>query len=198
MNKKVIVIVLALAFVMLSTPMVGITQAWSWRCKRGEPETFNVTLAPDYPFYIMNTESKYFPSETDPCLAIFKTPELMAFYEITVGDDVYTLADFEYSGTMVSVVYKPNMDQDPYLGVFTPGEKATWRWLYKYDFSAVSGGLEGKIYIYAEVKLESGVQTDSKVCSLWGTGDFRCVKIDATIDVLAGGAHIGTVTGWPE
>jgi len=197
MKKKILNMSIILATVlMLTTPLIGSAQAWGWRCRGGEPETFNVTLVPDAVFYVMNTESKYFPSETDPCLAFFKTPELMTFYEITVGDDVYTLADFDYVGTMFSVVYKPDMTA--YAGVFTPGEKVNWRWLYQYDFSAVPGGLEGKIYIYAELKMESGVPTDSKICSLWGTGDFRCTKIRATIDMSAGGAHVGTVTGWPE
>ena len=194
MNRKILGLVL-LAGVLLATPMVGIAQAWSWWCIGGESESFNVTLAVDPAFYIMNTESKYFPSETDPCLAIFKTPELMVDYTITVGDDVYTLDDFEYSGTMVSIVCKPNLAE--YAGVFTPGEKATWMWLYQYDFSAVPGGLEGKIKMSAYLKWEPGVPTDSKICSLWGTGDFRCTKIDAVIDMSGGGAHVGTVTGWP-
>jgi hypothetical protein len=187
-----------MAAAMLATPMVGTAQAWGWRCRGGESQDFNVTLLPDYLGFFANTESIFIPSETDPCLAIFKATEVMAEYTITVGDnDPYVLGeDFEYSGTMISIVYKP--DLATLAGTFTFGERMIWRWWYQYDFSAGSSGLEGKLCLYAYLKWESGIPTESKVCSIWGTGDFRCVKIDATINIAAGGAHEGTVTGWPE
>ena len=196
-NRKILgTAVVLMAVAMLATPMVGTAQAWGWRCRGGETQDFNVTLLPDYQGFFANTKSSFFPSETDPCLAIFKATEVLAEYTITVGENDYVLGeDFEYSGTMMSIVYKPYL---PYAGTFTVGERAVWSWLYQYDFSAGSSGLEGKLCLYAYLKWESGIPTESDVTVIWGTGDFRCVKIDATIDVLAGGAHVGTVTGWPE
>ena len=195
MKKKFLNLSIILVTVlMLTTPFIGSTLALGKPCKGGETESFTVNLAVDPAFYILNTESRYVPSETNPKLAYFTTPEYMVDYTITVGEDVYTLADFDYIGTMFSVVHKPNMTE--YAGVFTPGEKMTWKWLYLYDFSAVQGGLEGAIYIYAEYKLKAGVPVSSKIFSLWGTGDFSCTQINAIIDMSVG--HIGTVTGWPE
>jgi len=122
---------------------------------------------------------------------IFRVEEEMVQYSITVGDKEYLLhTDFEYSGKLTAVVYKPDMTQ--LAGAFTPGERVIMIFRYQYDFSAVANGLDGKLYMYAYYDSNN---LPMIIGNLWGTGDFRCVQIDA---IGEGATHTGTVTGWPE
>ena len=139
---------------MFTTPLVGSVQAWGWRCNRGCPQDYMVTVAPAWGGYEL-LDYKFIPSETDPCMAIFKWKEALrpVGNDITVGDNTYSLGThFEYSGKMVVLVYEPfppfSAPARPFLAW---GERVIWMFWYQYDFSAVSGGLDGKINMFAYV-----------------------------------------------
>ena len=189
-KKKILGFALVLLFVaMLAAPMVGTAEAWG--CRRGPTETFDTVLLPDF-VPILTAEGKYIPSMENPCMVIFKWDEIMLDYTITVDGKEYKLhQDFEYSGKAVVIAIGPQVVPMP--SPLAPADRTFFIVNYVYDFSAVPGGLEGKIRMFA---FSDSDNPPMKIRSLWGTGDFRCVRIRAEGKEVGLG-HIGTVSGWP-
>jgi hypothetical protein len=121
---------------------------------------------------------------------------------INVGGVTYSLGkDFTYTGHMEYIYYNPSFN-NPTLGYLIPsgfsGSEATVNFMY--NFSAVPGGLEGTLSMFATVKNDV-----SSVASVGGSGDFKNVEVKATISQYNDVANLvvniyfdGMVSGWPK
>ncbi len=143
---------------------------------------------------------EFIPSEDNSNKLIISYDEAMVQYNITVNGQTYHLnKDFTYSGHALWVFTDPVMD--------TPYYPASFRSLfeimtYTYDFSAVSGGIDGTINLRC-VANGGG----SYINSLSGTGDLQTVQIKAevtgsnyvdTYPYPLTIYHAGFVSGWPD
>jgi hypothetical protein len=142
-------------------------------------------------------------------LKICETPNLISWtykstalsYTISVDDNTYSLwdgenGDFVYSDVSMYLVLKPNGES---FGIYPLGQKMMFLVYYTYDFSAVPGGLEGKLkmrsFWCSDNIMDFVTPGTFEITSLLGSGDLRHVNIDATNGI--GTTHVGTVRGWP-
>jgi hypothetical protein len=189
-----------LTVVLLATPLIGTVAAHDANCHHDRWQKFDV--AGSFSFLdILQADHKYWPSTDNVRKLVMNWDENMITYDITVGGITYSLGqDFTYSGHAEFIFYDP-VFENPQLGNLYPtgfsAEKI--RIFYKYDFSVVPGGLEGAIHLAAT--LENDVLT---IRSLWGTRDFRDIRLRATstdtfdeATLTVNLLHDGWVSGWP-
>ena len=194
MNKKILVFTItALSLILLTTPLIGTVAARRSRCCDWEDFTVNLVTTLDPA--AMKVEDKGYK-------IVLSWPETMTDYSIMVGDKVYTLNnDFIYKGFAQFTAWKPTGENHPVLG-FPIGEYMEFEVWYMYDFSAVFGGIDGKLKMHAISKItdaaDFGVGGNMEIKSVWGTGDLRNVKIRATNGGPEGPSHVGKVCGWPD
>lgn len=178
---------------MIVSPLLGTAEAK--RCEKPRNcESFEAVLATDLAAANMETVEK-------PNKIIISWEEVMTAYTITIDGISYELGvDFEYSGFAKWTVWNPTGENHPLLG-FPLGEIMELKVNYVYDFSAVPEGIDGKIRMIARIKMEDinefFIAGNMKIKSLWGTGDLRNTKIEATNGGAGNPNHIGTVCSWP-
>ena len=185
MNKKVLVIAVALmAVAMLATPF-ALAKPWDKPKNNEKFQSYHVTLGGS----IVDSVKEYKPNEDNPNVIVQRWGNNIVDYEIIIGEEHhYKLGvDFEYDQKCVWIaVGAPFI---PYLGILMGSESNLWIITYEFDFSAVPGGIDGilkMLFVYKD--------GETSIRSLWGTRDLRNVHISATA-VL--GTHEGTVIGWP-
>jgi len=195
MNKKILV--MAVALLVLSMTLTPFALAKPWNPRNNEKfQTFSTTLIPNVGNILAAIANpEYIPSEDNPNKVITSwIEEPMAYYEINVGANTYYLGThFEYTGvavyTAIGAPFTPNPD---IFGLLVGSKEAKFRVDYMYDFSAVPGGIEGTLTMLAITANPGGMH----IRSLQGTGDLQNVQIWAT--GADGLGHIGLVSGWPE
>jgi len=188
---------------MLAAPLVSAAPAAN--PKNNEKfETFSVAAS----FNILTWfagEKEYIPSMDKVNIYHLSWDETFRTYDISVGSKTYHLnTDFAYSGHVKYTWHDVTAwstvgGLPPYVW---PSESRSVMAIvdYMYDFSAVSGGLDGTIHMLAIMN-----SAGKWINSLEGTGDFQNVQIKAVIDDSPPNSgltyylvHHGTVTGWPE
>jgi len=193
MNKKIMVLTITvLTLIMFTTPLIGAVEARRSRCCDWEDFTVNLTTALDPA--AMKIEDKGYK-------IVLSWPETMTAYSINVDGKVYTLNnDFIYKGFARFTAWKPTGEVSP-IG-FPVGEYMEFEVWYMYDFSAVFGGIDGKLKMHALSKIndaaDMGTAGMMKINSVWGTGDLRNVNIRATNGGPGNPSHVGKVCGWPD
>jgi hypothetical protein len=208
MNKKITLIVLALAVVLLATPLVS-AKPWAYPKNNDKFEKFGVTFEFDWGPSLITANYIATAGLTEANKVVVVYEEQPLVYEIRIGEGAgmrtYTLGDdFTYSGEATATTWDPILpyafDPGNALGtLFIPGSRQHFRVDYVYDFSAVPGGLEGTITMLALVTGNGQILSGDHpmfITSLEGTGDFKNVNIQATTD--ASFDHAGLVSGWPE
>lgn len=208
MNKKVLIMAVALmAVAMLATPLVS-AKPWEYPKNNAKFEEFGVTFGFDWQGFIM-AEYAATAGLEDAEKVVVICPETPTTYQIMVGEAgpgqrVYNLGeDFTYSGQMTFTVFDPVLPyafdpSNPVGTLFIGGRMQHFRVDYMYDFSAVPEGLDGTITMVALVTgngLVLGGDHPMFITSIKGTGDFQNVQIKAT---AVPPNHMGVVTGWPE
>lgn len=202
MNKKVLVMAVALmAVAMLATPLVGAVP-WTYPRNNDKFQTYGVTGTCKFSVW-MNGEHEFIPSKDKVNMLIISGDETFITYDITVGSNIYHLGtDFAYTGHFEYIFYDVTA-WNPNLPPYTwPSEYRAEHMIvdYVFDFSAFSDGIEGTLRLRAESN-----QGGLFINSLAGTGDLQNVQIKATIlpaTPLGKGiyqiGHAGIVSGWPE
>jgi hypothetical protein len=202
MNRKSLVIAFVLlSAILLVSPLIG-TAAAACNTDRHQDKCQKFGVTASFSFLkILQADHKYIPSADHVKKLVISWDEEFITYDITVDGITYSLGkDFTYSGHAVMTFYNPVFD-DPQLGNLYPTAFSALqeRIVYKYDFSAVPGGIDGTIRMIATT--ENGVLSIRSLC---GTGDFRNVHIKATATDTFDEAtltvnifHDGKVSGWP-
>ena len=186
MNKKMLVVVVALILSMAITPLV-MAKPWTKDKTNEKFQSFSTTHTPN-PIPILNSEKNYVPNEDNPNKIVQTWEESMINYEIFIGEKSFVLhEDFEYEGTSVFTAIGAPFNY--IYGVYMGSTSNHWRIQYTYDFSAIPNGIEGKLEM-----LFIHINGETSIRSLKGTGDLANVQIMATA-VL--GMHEGIVLGWP-
>lgn len=189
LNKKfLLTAITVLALIMLVTPLAS-GQVWDKNMNNDKFKSYSSTHMPN-PMPIILAEKEFKPSEEDPNVIVVSWEEAMVSYQITVGEETYSLhTHFEYEGNSKWVAIGAPFTTK--LGLLPWGSKSNY-WIVEYtlDFSAVPDGIEGTLDM---LMIDNNGQTSIR--SLRGTGDLQNVHIMATA-VL--GEHTGIVTGWPE
>jgi hypothetical protein len=195
-KSKVLVIIVALmAAAMLLTPMVGSTEARVSRRIQEDCEDFEVNLTTQIdPSNIEVIDKGY--------KIILRWNETMTAYTINIDGKEYTLfEDFTYTGFATFTAWKPTGEAHPVLG-FPIGEYMEFEVKYMYDFSAVPGGIDGRLRMHAITRMKNAsdltVGGTMEIRSVYGTGDLRNVKVKATNGGPGNPSHVGTVCGWPD
>jgi len=194
MNKKIIVAFTSfLILAMMMTPL-AIAKPWN---SRNNPkfETFSTSFIPNTATIIAAVAN---PEWVNPNKVITSwVEEPMIAYTLTVdGVDYYLETDFEYTGVAtVTAIGAPFTAVN--FGILNGDKHTGFRVDYVLDFSAVTGGIEGKLYMLA-IAPQGGAFTPGnlQITSTKGTGDLQNVVIKATGG--GGPTHIGIVSGWPE
>lgn len=191
MNKKILVIFVALLVLSITLTPFALAKPWNYPKNNDKFKTYSVSLIPN-PIPIANADVKYIPSEDNPNKAIQSWVEEHIVYTITVDEVPYNLhTDFEYSGVAVITAFGAPFTLSPF-GTIQGDQLNQFRVEYMYNFSAVSGGIEGTIEMLALSK-----DGEMSIRSLRGTGELQNVQIMAT-NVGVGLGHVGIVSGWPE
>jgi hypothetical protein len=203
MNRKIIVIPLLL--VVVSMAFLSITQAKNYDLKNNDKfQSFDVAASFNIMTWFMG-QHEYIPSYDKVNILRMNWDETFLTYAITVGSKTYYLGtDFTYTGHVKYTFH------DVTEWVTTGGLPAgiwpkTYRNVeavvdYTYDFSAVSGGLDGTIHMLAVMN-----NAGKMINSLDSTGDFQNVQIKAFVETSPPNQgltyfllHSGIVSGWPE
>lgn len=202
MNRKILLIVIALAVVLLATPLVSAAPVYE-KENNTKFETFHVNFVANVMTWLSG-EHEFIPSMDNVNRLTINGPESFISYDITVDDKTYYQGvDFTYTGHYEYVFF------DVTAWLVIPGIIPPYVWPsesrasqlivdYEYDFLAASG-IEGTIQMRA-IANERGWMT---INSLAGTGDLQNVQIKATgagfeEAPLYYATHDGWVTGWPE
>ena len=189
MNKKSLLVIAALLVVSLSLTPFALAEPWETK-SNDKFQTFMVEHEINPMSIIMTAEFDCQPSQEDPNIIVMTWVDSQSKYDITVGEQTYSLGiDFNYEGySKWTAIGSPFTYK---MGIFPDGSKSNiWMVEYKYDFSAVPGGIEGTLDL-----LMLDVNDKVSIRSLSGTGDLQNVQIMATA-VL--GTHEGIVIGWPD
>jgi hypothetical protein len=199
-NKKILMLTMTLltVFIMV-TPLIGTAQALQWRRPIFKSQSFSATFEIDES-YAQNAKWKYIPSEDDPKIIVVSWEENFADYQITVDERTYHLGtDFEHTGYATRIaIGAPFFWVDPFSGAPFGGKVTLARVNYRFDFSAIPGGIDGTLEMLCLWYVEGLFDVyKTSVLSLRGTGDLRNVRILATVGVEVPG-HYGTVKGWPD
>jgi hypothetical protein len=214
-NRKILLTVLALATVLLATPLVSAVP-WTYPKNNDKFELFGTTIAFDYSRIVAANYAATAGLGAGDANKITVIVDELALpsYQIRIGEGadqkVYNLydpatntGDFTYSGVEKIVTYDPVLPYvfdptNPFATILVQGSKQHFRVDYVYDFSAVPGGLDGTITMLALVTGNSLVFSGDRsmsIVSVKGTGDFANVQIHATSTATG---HEGNVFGWPE
>jgi len=187
MNKKILVIVVAL--LVCSMMLTPFALAKPWNPKSNEKfETFETILGINIGPIIAAIAN---PEWVNPNMVITSWVEVMDDYTITVDGVDYSLgADFEYSGVAVRTSIGAPFTTGLF-GMLMGDKQNHFRVDYMYDFEIVPGGIQGTIKMLA--LLTNGPMS---IRSLQGTGDLQNVQIQATQG--EGFTHTGIVLGWPD
>ena len=209
MRSKILgICIVCMLIAMLATPLV-VAKPWDYPKNNDKFEEFGVT----YGFIWDNCVAANYAAtagleEANKVVVVFD--EQPVSYQIRIGEDgpgqrVYNLGeDFTYSGVGTVVTWDPvlpyEFDITDILGtLFVPGSRQHFRVDYTYDFSSVSGGLEGSITLVALLEGNSiilGGDEPMHIFSTKCTGDFKNVQIQATAGPSQ--THMGIVANWPE
>ena len=185
-----------MAFLFLAALAAPMVAAKFWEPKNNDKfQPFSTALVPNVGNIIAAIANpEYTPSEDNPNKIIYTwVEEPMTAYTINVGANTYYLGtDFEYTGVaVVTQIGAPFTPNPALFGMLVGSKETKFRVDYKYDFSAVEGGIEGTLEMLAITANPGGMH----IRSVRGTGDLQNVQIQAT---GVGMGHIGTVIGWPE
>jgi hypothetical protein len=206
MNRKSLVIAFVLlSAILLVSPLIGTVAAHNTERHNDKFQTYEVKATYSFVNVIL-ADHKYYPSAENVKKLVINWDQTLLTCEIKVGEMTYTLGrDFTFtSSKAVIVFYDPVFDPttDPTKLYPISYRSFSYRVDYKYDFSAVPGGLDGTIRMRA-----TGKDDVTSVRSLAGTGDFRNVEIKATkisagdtfdpVTFVVGYVHEGCVSGWP-
>jgi hypothetical protein len=196
MNKKKLMLITTLfTVVIMVAPLIGSAQACRWR--RPVVKSFSVEFELDET-YAQNIKMKYMPSEANPNIIIASWDENFADYQITVDDQTYHLGtDFEHTGHATRMaIGAPFFWVDPITGAPFGADLTLVRVRYVFDFSAVPGGINGKLEMLCLWRVQGLFEVfETSVLSLRGTGDLRNVRVFATVEDPG---HNGIVIGWPD
>jgi hypothetical protein len=201
MKRKILLTVLALAVVLLATPLVSAVP-WTYPKNNEKFEEFGVTYGLDFINTIIPATYAAIAEMDNPNKVVVSYEEVAVSYEIRVGEAgpdqrIYTLGDdFEYSGVATLTVFDPILPYNPAY-VFLLGRMAHMRVDYMYDFGDDDEGLDGTINLVALWTGGEYLAKAGKITSIKCTGDFQNVQIQAAPDV-GSPTHIGVVSGWPE
>ena len=196
MKTKVLVMAVALmTAAMLLTPIVGLAEARGSKRIQKDCEDFEVNLTTQIDPSAIEVVNKGYK-------IILSWNETMTAYSISVDGKEYTLfEDFTYSGFATFTAWKPTGESHPVFG-FPIGEYMEFEVKYMYDFSAVAGGIDGRLRMHAITRLKNAsdltVGGTMEIRNVYGTGDLRNVKIKATNGGPGNPNHVGTVCGWPD
>ncbi len=202
MNKTAVMVVTLVLLFSLSA--VTFAHAVPVKEKNNDKfQTFSVTGTFSFLKFLVG-EHMYIPS-TDRVNKLFiEFDETMLAYDITIGEQTYHLnKDFKYIGHAI-FWYDDPVFNNPRLGMLYPsGYRGDYHASvdYTFDFSAISGGIEGTLTMRA-LHNAGG----DPIVSLAGTGDLRNVQINAEITgnffdegtLMLSIFHEGYVSGWPE
>jgi hypothetical protein len=183
LNKKVLLTaIVLLTVIMLATPLVS-AQVWNNDKNNDKFESYYVEHEN---VAITDLEMDYKPNAANPNVIVYSWGDNEGDYNITIGGDkhYYKGVDFAYDQDCVWRAIGA-----PFIG-FMGSKSNIWIIKYTFDFSAVDGGIEGKLemlFVYNNGKIS--------IRSLRGTGDLLNVQILATA-VLE--LHSGIVIGWPN
>jgi hypothetical protein len=187
LSKKVLFIaIVILAVIMLSTPLVS-AQVWNNNMNNDKFQSYYV-IHENLP--VTDIEVDYKPNEENPNVIVYSWGDNIGSYEIVIGGEKHYFrdVDFAYEQDCVwTAIGAPFINVG---GVIMGSKSNIWRIVYKFDFSAVQGGIDGTLemlFVYNNGKLT--------IRSLRGTGDLQNVQILATAIL---GEHMGIVSGWPE
>jgi len=212
-NRKILLTVLALAIVLLATPILGTAQAWGYK---SVPQELNVKL---YGSVLTAINIKPCPRDalltmedgvyTDPNLKYVYLEQSMAadLVILTIGGEVFSTADNEmaFYGTYWGVIFNPTDGQNDYTRYFI---------IWRLDFNPATTGIDGSIVFYA-VGYGDMAYTPLSAGGLpgiedhgvgFGTGDLRGVRTEDTGNLVfdftktppAWVEHRGTITGFPQ
>jgi len=195
MNKKILLALTAfLIIAMMATPL-ALAKPWTNLKNNDKFQTFSVTLVPNVGNILAAVANpEYIPLEENPNKIIYTwIEEPMTAYTIDVGSNSYSLGtDFEYTGVAVlTQIGAPFIPNPAMFNILVGSKETKFRVNYKYDFSAVEGGIDGTLEMLAITANPRGMH----IRSLRGTGDLQNVQIQAT---GVGMTHTGIVIGWPE
>ena len=203
MKRKMMLVPLILILLLVSVAPVIATQPKVWDEKNNEKfETFTA-LVISKSSASAGGDWQYIPSQENPEKIVVGWNEVITSLEIIIdGVHNYKIdTDFAYSGRATVTVYDPVINPPPVptvvYALFRTARMVHMQVDYIYDFSAVSGGLEGTLRMQAML---TGDGSSMSLCinSLSGTGDFQNVMIKATSTPGTPIVHNGIVSGWPE
>jgi hypothetical protein len=196
-NRKALLTVLALAVVLLATPLV---QAIPLEEKNNDKlQSYHDSGTFNYVAEQMGAVRTYIPSFDQVNKMVMEMDEVFVAYEIVVGGSkTYHMAtDFAYEGHVAVTYYDPVFGDDAKTQVLESRAVDT-KVDYMFDFSAIPGGLEGTLNMHAVFTRYGGIS------SLSGTGDLQNVQIQAanlegsfTPPFYITVNHGGWVVGWP-
>jgi hypothetical protein len=195
-NRKLFVAFAALTVVaMLVAPVVS---AKPWAEKNNEKfQSFLATFVFDETF-AQNLELNYKPSEDEPNIIVATWEENYLDYSISIDGSTYHLGtDFERTGYVrrtaigAPFIYFPfDVTGAPFGSIITHS-----RVEFMFDFSAVSGGIDGTLEMLSSWNVR-GETVEISIRSLRGTGDLQNVQIQATSGLPS--TIEGIVIGWPD
>ncbi len=202
MKKIILFLIIGLAAILLSSPLVV---AVPLQEKNNEKfQTFHVDFKASVRTWIMG-DLVCKPSFEQPNYVTKSGPESFLLYDITVGSKTYHQGiDFVYTGVFTYTFF----DVAAWGTYVISG--ATYNWPleyrerhlvvdYSYDFLPASG-IDGSIQLRA---VAVGANYGMTINSLSSTGDLQNVQIKATLTSQVGTGLIYTVThdgyvhGWP-
>jgi hypothetical protein len=183
MNKKILVLVVGLLVLSITLTPFALAKPWEYPKNNDKFESYLV-IHENLP--VTEYEVDFKPNAANPNVQVLSWGDNIGYYNITIGGDknYFRGVDFEYDQNCTWTAIGA-----PFIGLF--GSKSNiWRIEYEFDFSAVDGGIKGKLemlFVY-----NNGI---TSIRSLRGTEDLQNVQISATA-VL--GVHSGVVIGWPD
>jgi len=186
MNKKFLVLVVGLLVLSITLTPFALAKPWEYPKNNDKFESYYV-IHENLP--VTDLEIDYKPNEENPKVHVLRWGDNEGYYDITIGGNKHYFRDVDFAYDQECTWTAIG---DPvFVGGMLMGSKSNiWRIEYKFDFSAVAGGIEGTLemlFVY-----NNGIIS---IRSLRGTGDLQNVQISATA-VL--GMHSGVVIGWPD
>jgi hypothetical protein len=187
MNKKTLAIITALLVLSMTLTPLALAKPWEYPKNNEKFQSFHVELTGS----MVISEKDYKPNEDNPNVIVQSWGNNILSYDILIGGVWHYLmgVDFEYDQECVwTAIGAPFI---PLMGIYVGSKSNIWIIEYEFDFSAVSGGIDGTLkmlFVY-----NNG---GTSIRSLRGTGDLQNVQIMATASVM--GFHEGIVIGWPD
>ena len=195
MNRKISVLVIALLILSMTLIPFALAKPWDYPKNNEKFQSFSATFLFDYT-YARNLELEYKPSADDPNIIVASWEENFLDYHITIDGWTYNLGtDFLHEGCVKrTAIGAPFLLLDPFTGAPFGSKLTHSRMEYIFNFTAVSGGIDGTLEMLSLWNVH-GENFATSIRSIRGTGDLGNIQILATSG-FAG--HEGIVIGWPD